>query len=259
MEKIEDPELTQYEKIPTSVFDTSLNASKHIAGEIAKLIREKAKEGKNAVLGFATGSSPKKVYDELVRLHKEEGLSFKNVISFNLDEYYPMEPNKIQSYYRFMHEYLFDHVDIPKENVNIPDGTLPKDKIEEYCRQYEKKIIDVGGLDFQILGIGRTGHIGFNEPGSSLKTRTRLIYLNIITMVDAASDFFGYEYVPRMAITMGIATVMNAKRVVIMAWSEGKSKTAAKAIEGPVTTDCPASFLQTHPNAQFYLDRAAAE
>lgn len=241
------------------MFDTSADASKYIAAEIANLIKTRAAKGENAVLGLATGSSPTKVYEELVRLHKEEGLSFKNVISFNLDEYYPMKPEKLQSYHRFMKEYLFEHIDILPENINIPDGTLKQDDIEEYCRNYEKKILECGGIDIQLCGIGRTGHIGFNEPGSSKHSKTRLIYLNKITMIDAADSFFGYENVPKMAITMGVGTVLNAKRVIIMAWSESKARIAAKAIEGSVVSEVSASFLQQHANAQFFLDRAAAE
>jgi glucosamine-6-phosphate deaminase len=220
----EDKELIQNEKIPTKVFDTSSEGSVWVAHEIVKLVKERAAQNKTCVLGLATGSTPTKVYDELVRLHKEEKVSFKNVITFNLDEYFPMAPDRVQSYNRFMAEYLFDHIDVPKENINIPDGTIPKEKVEEFCKGYEKKILDCGGIDIQILGIGRTGHIGFNEPGSSRASRTRLIYLNKITQIDAASSFFGFENVPKMAITMGNGTILNAKRVIIMAWSESKAR-----------------------------------
>ena len=247
------------EKIPTEIFETSMDASKHVANEIAKLIRERAAQGKQVVLGLATGSTPTKLYDELVRLHKEEGLSFKNVVTFNLDEYFPMEPHKLQSYHKFMNEHLFDAVDILKENVHIPDGTLPKEKVEAYCENYEKKIQEFGGLDIQVLGIGKTGHIGFNEPGSTKVSKTRLVYLDKVTIIDAASDFFGHEYVPKMAITMGIGTIMGARKIYILAFSEGKAGIVKKAIEGPVTSDVAASFLQTHPNTSFILDKSAAE
>jgi glucosamine-6-phosphate deaminase len=247
------------EKIPTEIFETSLDASKHVASQIAKLIRERAAQGKQAVLGLATGSTPTKLYDELVRLHKEEGLSFKNVITFNLDEYFPMEPHKLQSYHKFMNEHLFDSVDILKENVHIPDGNLPKEKVEAYCENYEKKIQEVGGLDIQVLGIGKTGHIGFNEPGSTKVSKTRLVYLDKVTIIDAASDFFGHEYVPKMAITMGIGTIMSARKIYILAFSEGKAGIVKKAIEGPVTSEVAASYLQTHPNTSFILDKSAAE
>ncbi|HET9486671.1 MAG TPA: 6-phosphogluconolactonase, partial [Chryseosolibacter sp.] len=162
-----DNDLTAFEKIPVKIFDTSEQASKFVASAIASVIRSKEKEKKPCVLGLATGSTPTRVYAELVRMHKEEGLSFKNVHSFNLDEYYPIKPDAVQSYVRFMGEHLFNHIDIPKANIHIPDGTLPKEKGAEFCRAYEKQIDDLGGIDIQVLGIGRTGHIGFNEPGSS--------------------------------------------------------------------------------------------
>lgn len=247
------------EKIPTQVFDTSLEASCFVAHEIAKLIKERASQNKSVILGLATGSTPTKVYDELVRLHKEEGLSFKNVITFNLDEYFPMDPDRLQSYHRFMNEHLFDSIDIPRQNIHIPDGTIPKEKVAEFCEEYEKKIHESGGIDIQILGIGRTGHIGFNEPGSTKTSNTRLVYLDKMTRVDAASDFFGHEYVPKMAITMGNGTILHAKRIFIIAFSEGKASIVKKAIEGPITTDVAASYLQEHPNSTFILDRSAAE
>lgn len=248
----------RYEKIHTRIFEKSAEASMAVAGEIASLIRQKQKEGKPCVLGLATGSSPTTVYNALVRLHQEEGLSFKNVVSFNLDEYYPMEPASLQSYVRFMQEYLFDHIDIAKENIHIPDGTLPYQEVEAYCQAYEAKIASYGGLDLQILGIGRTGHIGFNEPGSHYNSRTRLITLDHITRLDAASDFFGEEYVPRRAITMGVGTIMESRRVILMAWGEGKSSIIQRTVEGEVSEQVPATYLQQHPNATIVLDQAAA-
>ena len=247
-----------YERTSTSVFSDSEYASRAVAVEIAELIRKKQKEGKNAVLGLATGSSPKKVYTELINMHKNEGLSFKNVITFNLDEYYPMQPDALQSYVRFMKEQLFDHIDIPKENYNIPDGTLPVEKIKEYCHEYEKKIESLGGLDFQLLGIGRNGHIGFNEPGSHENSRTRLMTLDLTTRIDAALDFGGLSKVPRRAITMGIDPIMKAKRVVLIAWGEHKAKMIKQAVEGAVTETIPASYLQGHTNVQFVIDEACA-
>lgn len=252
------PEFEKYEKIPTKVFETAKNASVYAAQQIAELIKVKDKEGKHTVLGLATGSTPTQMYDELVRMHKEEGLSFKNVVTFNLDEYYPMEPNSIHSYVHFMNEYLFDHIDIKKENVHIPDGTLDRDKVYEFCKSYEKKIDSFGGLDIQVLGIGRTGHVGFNEPGSSITSKTRLIALDSLTILDAASGFFGIENVPRRAITMGVGTIMKAKRVFLMAWGEGKAGIVKKAIEGEVTNQIPATFLQEHPNVEFLLDDASS-
>ncbi len=246
-----------YEKIPTHIFDDSNEASIAIANEIAELIQTKAKNSENCVLGLATGSSPVGVYNELVRLHKEEGLSFQNVITFNLDEYFPMQPNSLQSYVNFMNVHLFDHVDIKKENIHIPDGSLPKELIDAYCSNYEEKIQEAGGLDIQVLGIGRTGHIGFNEPGSSKHSRTRMITLDHITRMDAASDFFGEENVPRRAITMGVGTIMKAKRIILMAWGEGKAPIIQQTVEGKETDLIPATFLQEHPNTLFVLDKAS--
>jgi glucosamine-6-phosphate deaminase len=246
------------EKIPVTVYPSSGQASKAVAAEIAELIRAEAARGETAVLGLATGSTPVAVYDELIRLHRDEGLSFKNVVTFNLDEYYPMNPDELQSYNRFMKEHLFDHVDIDPTNAHVPDGTVPREKIWEYCHSYEKQIKDAGGLDFQLLGIGRTGHVGFNEPGSPRDSRTRLITLDRVTRMDAASDFFGEWNVPRKAITMGVESIMSAKKVILMAWGEGKAPVIKKAVEGEITTQIPATFLQQHPAARIVLDTAAA-
>jgi glucosamine-6-phosphate deaminase len=248
----------QLEKINSLVFETSKEASKVVARQIADLIQTKASAGKMCVLGLATGSTPTSVYAELVRLHQEEGLSFKNVISFNLDEYFPIQPDALQSYVRFMKEHLFDHVDILLENINIPNGTLKKEDVAEFCKKYEEKIHSFGGLDLQILGIGRTGHIGFNEPGSGPKSRTRMITLDHLTITDAASDFFGEEYVPHKAITMGVGTIMEAKQIILMAWGEGKSHIIRKTVEGDISDHVPATYLQNHPHTTFFLDAAAA-
>jgi glucosamine-6-phosphate deaminase len=244
--------------LSVSIHDSSDTASRAVAGEIAELIRDKARLGQMAVLGLATGSTPQAVYDEFVRLHRQDGLSFRNVITFNLDEYWPMTPDALQSYHRFMTEYLFDHIDIDRRNVNVPDGTIPQDRIAAFCEEYERKIGDVGGIDLQILGIGRTGHIGFNEPGSPRYSRTRLIALDKVTRLDAASDFFGEWNVPRKALTMGVGTILDARRIVLLAFGESKAQIIKQAIEGQVTQAVAASFLQQHPNVQFVLDRAAA-
>ncbi|MCC5940306.1 MAG: glucosamine-6-phosphate deaminase, partial [Balneolaceae bacterium] len=226
--------------------------------EIASLISARNQIGQNTVLGLATGSTPVKVYRELVRMHKEEGLSFKRVITFNLDEYYPMQPEELQSYVRFMNEYLFDHIDIPRVNINIPDGTLDREDVYEYCMQYEQKIDEAGGLDIQLLGIGRTGHVGFNEPGSLKKTRTRLVTLDELTRADAAAAFFGEEQVPRRAITMGVGTILKSKKIYLMAWGEAKAEIIKKTVEGEITDQIPATFLQEHENTVFILDEAAS-
>ena len=251
-------ERTRFENVHTVLFDQASLASKSVALEVAQLIREKASKNEHCVLGLATGSSPISVYDELVRMHKEEGLSFKNVITFNLDEYFPMQPNSLQSYRRFMNEYLFDHVDIEEKNIHIPDGTLEMEDVSQFCLDYDSAIEAVGGLDLQILGIGRTGHIGFNEPGSHINSPTRMITLDYVTRLDAAADFFDQDNVPRKAITMGVGTIMKAKRVLLMAWGEGKAPIIAKTIQGPLTDAVPATFLQNHPNATFVLDVSAA-
>jgi glucosamine-6-phosphate deaminase len=251
-------DLTAFEKVPVKIFKGSTEASEFVAKEIAALIKTRIAEGKNCVLGLATGSTPTRVYAELVKMHKTEGLSFKNVHTFNLDEYYPMQPDSIQSYVRFMNEHLFNHIDIPKNQIHIPDGTLTKERIAEFCKDYEKKIDDLGGIDIQVLGIGRTGHIGFNEPGSTEKSFTRLVTLDQVTRIDAASDFFGEENVPRKAITMGVGSILKAKRVIMMAWGEGKAKVISKAVEGPITDQIPSSFLQKHNNCLVVLDDAAS-
>lgn len=246
------------EKIPTKIFKSSEEASVFVANEIASLVKIRQLEGKPCVLGLATGSTPTRVYAELIKIHKEGGLSFKNVVTFNLDEYYPIEPDSLQSYVRFMKEHLFNHIDIPKKNIHIPDGTLPKEKVQDFCIQYEKKIESLGGIDLQVLGVGRTGHIGFNEPGSSERTITRLITLDQVTRIDAASDFFGEENVPRKAITMGVGTILKAKRIIMMAWGEGKANVVKRAVEGQVTDQVPSTFLQKHSNTLVVLDDAAS-
>jgi glucosamine-6-phosphate deaminase len=247
------------EKIPTKVWDSAREGSIHVARSIALAIRQKQQEGEHIVLGLATGSSPIQVYKELVRMHQEEGLSFANVITFNLDEYFPMQPDAPQSYVRFMREFLFDHIDIKPENIHIPDGTLPLEQVEAYCARYEKMIQQAGGIDIQILGIGRTGHIGFNEPGSFETSVTRLIRLDATTRRDASKDFPSVEEVPYRAVTMGIRTIMRAKAIYLMAWGQHKSEVVKLTVEGAVSPSIPASFLQQHPNAKVYLDRGAAE
>lgn len=251
-------EENRYEKLHNVIVSSAAKGSELIAQEIADIIRAKQAKGKNCVLGLATGSSPLSVYAELVRMHKEEGLSFQNVVSFNLDEYWPMGKENLQSYHYFMHENLFDHIDIKPENIHIPDGEVKANQVRAYCQDYEAKIEAAGGLDFQLLGIGRTGHIGFNEPGSNQNSRTRLVNLDHITREDAAEGFQGLEYVPKRAITMGIATVLSAKRIVLMAWGQKKSEVVQQAIEGTMTSQLPSSFLQTHKNTTFVLDEEAA-
>jgi glucosamine-6-phosphate deaminase len=247
-----------YEKVPTRIFASSVEASKAVANEIADIIKKKAEMGKSAVLGLATGSSPKTVYAELIRMHREEGLSFKNVVSFNLDEYYPMQPDALQSYWRFMNEQLFNHVDIPVGNFHVPDGTVTSSQLADHCADYERKIEEAGGLDFQLLGIGGNGHIGFNEPGSLENTKTRLMMLDQSTRAAAKSDFGGeLTKVPKKAITLGVSKILQAKRIVLLAWGERKAPMIADAVEGTVSAQNPSSYLQKHPNALFVIDEAA--
>ncbi|MDB5125197.1 MAG: glucosamine-6-phosphate deaminase, partial [Mucilaginibacter sp.] len=251
-------EETRYEKLPVTVYASQQAASLAVATRIAKLIRDKEKKGEKTVLGLATGVTPIGVYAELVRQHKEEGLSFKNVITFNLDEYYPMKPTAAQSYVTFMNENLFNHVDIDKKNVHIPNGTLKKDDVAGFCLEYEQKITQLGGLDLQILGIGRTGHIGFNEPGSAPNSGTRLVTLDDLTRNDASRDFGGKQNVPTKAITMGIGTIFKAREIILMAWSRKKAPIIKKAVEGEMSGDVPATYLQLSDNVEFVLDEAAA-
>ena len=252
------PHVHAVERIPVTVYDQPLDASRAVAREIADLVQSRAAAGKQTVLGLATGSTPVGVYDELIRLHREERVSFKTVVTFNLDEYWPMQPDALQSYHRFMREHLFDHLDIPAAAIHLPDGTLPRDKVAAACVRYEEQIREAGGIDLQILGIGRTGHIGFNEPGSALDSRTRLITLDSVTRVDAASDFFGEWNVPRQAITMGVGSILDAHRVVLLAFGEHKAPIVQKAVEQPPCSHVSASALQQHADARFVLDRAAA-
>ncbi|MGI9427667.1 MAG: glucosamine-6-phosphate deaminase [Bythopirellula sp.] len=249
----------QLERIPCQVFPHAHDASIHVARQVANLIQQRADAGKQCVIGLATGSTPTTIYEEFVRLHREEGLSFQNVVTFNLDEYYPMQPEELQSYVRFMREYLFDHIDIDPNNVHIPDGTVEEDNVHQSCWDYEEKIANVGGIDIQILGIGRTGHIGFNEPGSGRSSRTRLITLDKVTRRDAASDFFGEENVPRRAVTMGVGTILEAQQIYLLAFGEGKASVIQKAVEEDISTTIAASFLQEHRNARIILDDAASE
>ena len=251
-------EETRFEKLPVTVYANQDIASKKVARRITDLIVSKKLKGENAILGLATGVTPIGVYRELVRIHKEEGLSFKNVITFNLDEYFPMKPTSPQSYVIFMKENLFDHIDIDMANVHIPDGTLALETIQGFCLEYEKKITELGGLDLQILGIGRTGHIGFNEPGSAPNSGTRLVTLDDLTRRDASRDFGGKENVPTKAITMGIGTIFKAREIILMAWSLKKASIIKKAVEGEISSEVPATYLQLSENVEFILDQDAA-
>lgn len=244
--------------IPFVVFDSPDVACRQVASEIAQLIRERSSRGRQTVLGLATGSTPLPLYRELIRLHREEGLSFRSVTSFNLDEYLGLDRDHPESYWTFMHRNLFDHIDILPENINLPSGTVADHEIEAHCKDYEARIRKAGGIDFQILGIGRTGHIGFNEPGTPIEARTQKIHLDELTRKDAAPAFGGIENVPTEAITMGCGTILEARRIALLAWGSKKASIVREAIEGVITDQVSASFLQTHPAATFFLDREAA-
>ena len=247
-----------FENINVVVFDDHEDIAGAVANRIATLINENNARGKNTVLGLATGSTPLGIYRGLIQQHREEGLDFSRVVTFNLDEYYPMDPDSIQSYQRYMRENFFDHINIQKENIHIPRGDIPEEEVEEYCRDYEEKIAEAGGIDLQILGIGRTGHIGFNEPGSDRDSRTRLIFLDTFTRRDAASDFFGEDNVPFKAITMGVATILEAREIALIALGERKAPVIKKAVEEAVDPRVAASYLQDHPDATVFLDPATA-
>ena len=246
------------ERIRTVIVDDHDELGRLIARRIAEVVRARGAEGRRPVLGLATGSTPIGVYRELIRMHREEGLSFRNVVTFNLDEYYPMDPGSLHSYHRFMWENLFSQLDIPADQVHILRGDIPRDAVETEVRCYEEAIRAAGGIDLQLLGIGRTGHIGFNEPGSGAESRTRLVTLDLVTRKDAAADFFGEENVPREALTMGVATILEAREIVILATGEHKAPIVQRAVEGEVDYEVAATFLQQHPDTTFYLDRAAA-
>ncbi len=247
-----------FEKIPVSIFPDLKQGSKFAAEEVANLIRSKQAKNEKCVLGLATGSTPKTLYAELVRMHREEGLSFKNVVTFNLDEYYPIDKDALQSYDRFMRVNLFNHIDINPDNCHIPNGELPKDEIKRHCAEYEEQIEKEGGIDLQILGIGNNGHIGFNEPGSSIHSRTRLVPLENSTRIANSYEFQHISQVPRLAITMGISTILKAKRILLMAWGPNKAPVVQKSVEGNVTEQIPASLLQQHSDCMFLLDEQAA-
>jgi glucosamine-6-phosphate deaminase len=247
-----------FEKIPLEIFPGAQEGSVFVARETATLIRNKQKLNETCVLGLSTGSSPLKLYAELVRMHKEESLSFRNVVAFNLDEYYPIDRKAPQSYYHFMRQHLFDQVDMDPANCHIPNGELPKEAMKKHCAEYEKMIEAAGGIDLQILGIGTNGHIGFNEPGSSLFSKTRLTPLENSTRLSNAGDFPVITSMPRLSVTMGISTILKSKRIILMAWGNSKADVIQKAVEGPATEEVPASLLQQHEDTLFVTDQAAA-
>lgn len=244
-------------KLPCYVFDTANDLARHVAQQVASVIRDRNALGRNAVIGLPTGSTPVGVYRELIRLHQEGELDYSRVTTFNLDEYYGLAPSQMQSYHRWMREHFFDHVNIPEEQINIPDGTVPAHAVEDYCRQYDERIRSAGGIDLMLLGIGGNGHIGFNEPFSIRHGRTRLCTLDPVTRLAAASDFFGEENVPTQAITMGLASILEARKILLLALGEHKASIIRETCEGPMTDRVPASLLQDHADAAVMVDSAA--
>jgi len=227
-----------------------------LSKKAAKIVIKAMKKKPNIVLGLATGSTPLGLYQKLIEAYKKNEIDFSKVTTFNLDEYYGLDSNHPQSYNRFMWENLFDRVNIKPENVHIPSGKSKN--IKTYCRFYEAKIKKAGGIDLQILGIGRDGHIGFNELSFPLDSRTRLVKLAGTTIKDNARFFKNKREVPKFAITMGIATILEAKKIILLASGKNKTEAVAKAIEGPISNECPASALQSHANATFIVDKAVA-
>ena len=246
------------ERLRTVVLPEHNDLAVAVADRIVEIIQRETSAKGRAVLGLATGSTPLGVYEELIRRHQAGDVDFSRVVTFNLDEYYPMAPDSAHSYRRYMWENFFAHVNIAKQNVHIPDGTTPRERVVEACAAYEEAIRAAGGIDFQLLGIGKTGHIGFNEPGSDAASRTRIVTLDTLTRKDAAGDFFGVENVPREALTMGVATILDAKEIALMATGEHKAGIVARAVEGDISPDVAATFLQRHGSVSVYLDLAAA-
>lgn len=240
------------------VFENPDSASAQIVAEIAHLVRERATLGRNAVLGLPTGQTPLPLYDELIYQHREEGLSLKNVITFNLDEYLGLSPTHPASFRSYMQEHLFDHVDIPEKNIRFLSGSVAEEEVASHCAAYEKQINAAGGIDFQILGIGSNGHIAFNEPGTAVNSRTRRVGLGATVREDAAETFEGLENVPMEALTMGCETILKARKIALLAWGSKKARIVRRALQGPVTPRVCASYLQNHPNTQFFLDPMAA-
>ena len=249
--------LESFEKIPVKIYKDVATGSNAVAAQIAQLIKDKKAKGLPCILGMATGATPILLYKELVRLHKEEGLSFKNVITVNLDEYYPIPRDAYQSYWSFMHRHLFNHIDIDPTNIHIPSSEWDMEELKEKCVAYEQTIEKLGGIDLQILGIGKNGHIGFNEPGSSFHSKTRVIHLDQLTRMANVYEWHDLNKVPQLAITVGISSIMKAKKIVLLAWSN-KADIVAKAVEGSITEQIPASVLQNHDDCTFVIDELAA-
>ncbi len=244
--------------LPAFVFDTGRDLARHAAQIVARLIRERTDLGQKTVLGLPTGSTPVGTYRELIRLHKDEGLDLSNVVMFGLDEYYGLPVDSPQSHRRWLQEHFLQEVNIPPDQVHFLDSMIHPSDVEVHCRRYDEAIVQAGGFDLVLLGIGRNGHIGFNEPFSIRKSRTRLCTLDPITRQSSASDFFGEENVPTQALTVGLNHILDAKRALLLALGEHKAKVILEALEGPITDRIPASYLQDHADARVLLDAPAA-
>ncbi len=246
------------EHLPVHIFEDAASLALEVAHYIGALIKERTSLGLNTVLGLPTGSTPLDVYKELIRMHQEDGLDFSKVITFDLAEYYPIDPGRMQSHYRFLRENLLKHINVPADQAHGLPGNLVEDHVDEWCNSYEEMIQDAGGLDLVLLRIGRSGHIAFNEPGSSRSDRTRKVILDSITRKDAASHFFGDEHVPRQGLTVGVGTILDSREIVLMATGEGKAEIIRRAVEDSINEEVTASYLREHPKSAVYLDRAAA-
>lgn len=249
--------LTRFEKVPTQIYESSVEASLSIARDIAQKIKNKTIAGQKFVLALPGGHSPQTIYQELIRLHKEEGLSFKDVVIFNIYEFYPLAPQS-NGNLKLLKESFLDYIDIDLNNVYSPDGQVRKEEILNYCKAYEQTIQNVGGIDYLLLGLGRAGNIGINIAGSSMNSNTRLVLLDQQSRKEAINTFGSLEQVPPSAVTMGISTIMRAREIALIAWGEDKAKSIKDVVEGPVSESVPASCLQAHPNTTVHIDLNAA-
>lgn len=250
--------LTRSEKIPTDIYESVEEGANYIACEIAQAIRDKQNAGRFCVLALPGGTSPRNVYTELIRMHREDGLSFRNVVVFNMYEYYPLAADAVNSNLNALKEMLLNHIDIDPANIFSPSGTINKNEIFEFCRLFEQRIESFGGIDIALLGIGRVGNIAFNEPGSRLNSTTRLILLDNGSRNEASKIFGMIENTPISSITMGVSTILSAKKIYLLAWGEDKARMVKECVEGPITETIPASYLQTHNNAHVAIDLSAS-
>ncbi len=255
---VDRSEITRLEKLPTEIYPKMEEAAEAVAYDIIEEIKQKQREGKYCVLGLGTGTSLTPVYDELIRRHKKEGVSFQNVIVFNAYEYFPITPETQHTALQLLHERFLDHVDIDRQNIFSLDGSVAQERVQQHCRLYEQRIKTFGGIDVMLLGIGRMGNIATNEPGSSLNSQSRIILIDATSREEMAHSMGSNEMVPPCSVTMGVATILAARRIYLTAWGEGKAEIIQKTVEGPITDQIPATFLQTHNDVHVVVDLAAA-